>query len=70
VAQLPNFGDSMPSNGSAPVTSPCVKVCKVDAERGLCTGCLRTLDEIGAWGRAGDAERRATLAAVANRNAR
>ena len=31
------------------VVSPCVSVCEVD-ERDICVGCLRTLDEIAAWG--------------------
>ncbi len=30
--------------------SPCISVCRMDAARGLCEGCLRTLDEIAAWG--------------------
>ena len=28
--------------------SPCVNVCELDA-RGICKGCLRTLDEIACW---------------------
>jgi len=28
--------------------SPCINVCSLDA-RGLCTGCLRTGDEIARW---------------------
>lgn len=28
--------------------SPCINVCTLD-EHDVCTGCLRTLDEIGAW---------------------
>ena len=31
------------------VPSPCVNVCQMDTRTGLCLGCLRTLDEIGAW---------------------
>ncbi len=34
--------------------SPCIRVCKIDAQNGLCTGCLRTLDEIAAWSRLDD----------------
>ena len=29
--------------------SPCVDVCALDARAGLCTGCGRTLGEIGEW---------------------
>ncbi len=31
------------------IESPCVKVCVIHPETRLCTGCLRTIDEIGAW---------------------
>ncbi len=33
----------------AEIDSPCVKVCVIHPETRLCTGCLRTIDEIGAW---------------------
>jgi predicted Fe-S protein YdhL (DUF1289 family) len=32
------------------VPSPCINVCRMDAASGLCEGCLRTIDEIAAWG--------------------
>nr|NDG60814.1 DUF1289 domain-containing protein [Betaproteobacteria bacterium] len=32
------------------LASPCVSVCRMDPLRQLCEGCLRTLDEIAAWG--------------------
>lgn len=35
----------------APVIStPCLKVCAVSGQSGLCVGCGRTLREIAAWG--------------------
>jgi uncharacterized protein len=34
---------------NAPVASPCINVCRMDAGTGWCEGCLRTLDEIAAW---------------------
>jgi len=40
-----------------PVSSPCVGICELD-ERGRCTGCLRTLDEIARWGSMAHGERR------------
>jgi predicted Fe-S protein YdhL (DUF1289 family) len=43
----------------APVPSPCNSVCRIDPDSGLCTGCLRTLDEIGAWGTLGEDRKRA-----------
>ena len=30
--------------------SPCIKVCQMDPQRGVCIGCCRTLDEIARWG--------------------
>lgn len=33
------------------VPSPCISVCRISAESGLCEGCFRTLGEISAWGR-------------------
>lgn len=37
--------------------SPCNGVCRMDAETALCTGCGRTLSEIGDWGSMSDGER-------------
>lgn len=31
------------------VSSPCIKLCVIDAASGLCEGCGRTLDEIRLW---------------------
>jgi predicted Fe-S protein YdhL (DUF1289 family) len=42
-----------------PAPSPCISLCQMDAETGLCVGCQRTMDEIVAWGTASDDERRA-----------
>jgi predicted Fe-S protein YdhL (DUF1289 family) len=49
---------------NAPVASPCISVCAIDATTGLCTGCLRTLDEIAVWSVLDDAEKRAVLADI------
>ena len=43
----------------AAVPSPCIDVCAIDPRSGLCAGCLRTLDEIAAWGALGEREKRA-----------
>ena len=42
-------------------TTPCIKLCVLDPRFGLCLGCGRTSDEIAAWGRLGEAERKALL---------
>ncbi|MCK0094885.1 DUF1289 domain-containing protein [Yoonia sp. F2084L] len=35
----------------AEIESPCVKVCVIEPKSRLCTGCLRSIDEIGGWSR-------------------
>jgi hypothetical protein len=49
----------------APVASPCIGVCRIDAQSGWCTGCFRTLDEIGAWSKLDEADQRDVLVRVA-----
>lgn len=44
------------------VQSPCVKICVVHPAERICTGCLRTIEEIGAWSRMSN-EARAELVA-------
>lgn len=44
---------------ATPVPSPCISVCRMDAKRGLCEGCQRTLDEIAAWSVMDDAAKQA-----------
>lgn len=41
--------------------SPCIKICTYDARSGLCSGCGRTLKEIGDWFSMSDEERRAVM---------
>lgn len=33
----------------APIVTPCIKVCFVDPESGLCLGCFRTTGEVAGW---------------------
>ena len=47
--------------------SPCVKICTYDPGSGLCLGCGRTLEEIGAWFSMSDDERRAVMAELPKR---
>lgn len=42
-----------------PVPSPCTSICRMSPVTGLCEGCLRTIDEIAAWSRMDDDEKRA-----------
>lgn len=40
------------------IPSPCISVCRINADTGLCEGCFRTLGEISAWSRSpADAKR-------------
>src|SRR5438874_2342818 len=32
-----------------PIVTPCIKVCVVDGESGLCMGCYRQLSEVAGW---------------------
>lgn len=52
------------------VESPCVGVCIIDEDTGLCEGCLRTLDEVARWSSASSEQRRAILEAVERRRPR
>jgi predicted Fe-S protein YdhL (DUF1289 family) len=49
------------------VESPCIKICVVHPESRLCTGCLRSIDEIGAWSRMSGEERKAVMADLPTR---
>jgi hypothetical protein len=44
------------------VASPCINVCRMDAQSGYCEGCRRTLEEIASWSEYSAAEKRAVLA--------
>ena len=50
----------------APLT-PCIRVCVIDREAGLCLGCGRTLAEIAAWGSLPDEERLRIMAELPDR---
>ena len=45
-----------------PVSTPCIKVCAVSGQHGLCIGCGRTLKEIAEWGAMAEPERLAIMA--------
>ena len=52
-----------------PVPSPCINVCQMVRETGLCQGCMRTIDEIVAWGSASEDDKRAVWAEIRRREA-
>lgn len=53
-----------------PIATPCIQVCAVDGESGLCLGCHRTLREIGGWSRFTDDERAQIMAELPSRRSR
>ena len=57
-------------NDIAPVPSPCTSVCRMSPANGLCEGCLRTLDEIAAWSRMEEHEKRAVWVLLEQRRER
>jgi predicted Fe-S protein YdhL (DUF1289 family) len=62
------MSNDAPRPGPPPaIKTPCIKVCVVDGESGLCLGCYRKLNEVAAWARFTDAEREAILAELPSR---
>ena len=49
------------------IQSPCIKVCAVDGETGLCLGCGRSLKEIGGWMQYDDAGRQSVMDSLPER---
>lgn len=52
----------------AEIESPCIKICVIHPESRLCTGCLRSIDEIGAWSQLSNDARKAVMADLPNRS--
>ena len=57
LRQLARAVLTQPRAEDQPVGSPCVSVCRLDAQGNACEGCLRTLDEIRTWRALDDAQR-------------
>jgi predicted Fe-S protein YdhL (DUF1289 family) len=49
------------------IVSPCVKLCVVDGESGLCLGCCRTLAEVAGWMQLTPEAREAVMAELPGR---
>lgn len=54
----------------AEVESPCVKICVIHPESRLCTGCLRSMDEITIWSKLSLDARRMVIDDLPNRQSR
>ena len=51
------------------IESPCVRICVVHPDTRMCTGCARTIDEIGAWSVMSAEERRRIMDELPTREA-
>ncbi len=52
------------------IASPCIRVCMIHPEARICTGCLRTIDEIAQWARMTPDQRTAIMEALPDRRPR
>ena len=57
--QLASCGDDIPS--------PCISICRINADTGMCEGCFRTLGEITGWSRSEPQEKRALWQTIGQR---
>ena len=51
----------------AEVESPCIQVCVVHPEERICTGCLRSIDEITRWSKMDPSERQSIMQELPSR---
>ncbi|MBR3369254.1 MAG: DUF1289 domain-containing protein [Rhodobacteraceae bacterium] len=49
------------------IESPCINICVIHPEARLCTGCLRSIDEITMWSRMEPHARQAIMAELPSR---
>jgi uncharacterized protein len=59
-----------PSGPPRAIATPCIKVCVVDGESGLCMGCYRLLSEVAGWVSLSDEDRARIMAELPSRRAR
>lgn len=51
------------------IVSPCINICRMNGDTGLCEGCHRNIDEIARWSGLCDADKLRVLAAIERRRA-
>jgi predicted Fe-S protein YdhL (DUF1289 family) len=56
-----------PADGSGAAPSPCINVCTMNPQTGLCDGCLRTIAEIAGWSSTSEQEKRAVWVEIRRR---
>lgn len=52
-----------------PIKTPCIKICVVDGESGLCMGCYRRLNEVAGWSKLSPDKRDEIMAELPDRRA-
>jgi predicted Fe-S protein YdhL (DUF1289 family) len=52
------------------IETPCLKICTLDAGKGICLGCGRTIDEIARWAGMSAAERSRIMSELPERRVR
>ncbi|HJV50985.1 MAG TPA: DUF1289 domain-containing protein [Noviherbaspirillum sp.] len=50
--------DFDPASDTGKVPSPCISICRMNPQTGLCEGCLRSIDEIALWSTASEEMKR------------
>lgn len=50
------------------IETPCIRLCALNASEQICTGCLRTRDEIGRWGTLNQQERSGMIETIRHRS--
>ena len=50
LTRLQTRAEQVLSSDLVHLPSPCVSICAIHPNTGLCEGCLRNLDEIASWG--------------------
>ena len=56
-----------PATDEGKVPSPCISLCKMNAQTGVCEGCLRTIEEIVQWGAASEEYKRGVWVEIKRR---
>lgn len=59
--------DPATDKGNAP--SPCISICTMNPQTGLCEGCFRTIDEIAQWSTASEEKKRVVWVEIKRRQA-
>ena len=49
------------------IDSPCIQICVIHPTERICTGCYRSIDEIGSWSRLSHEERQTIMAELPTR---